>query len=558
MGRWYKQVKTIIVGGVAGGMSAATRLRRLDEQREIIVFEKGEYVSFANCGLPYYVGGEIQERDDLLLQTPAQLKARFRLDVRVKSEVVAIDPKQKKITVCANGETYDERYDDLILAPGAKPIVPAIAGLENPNDIYTIRNVMDIDKVQDAINLGNIRHATVVGAGFIGLEMVENLRKRGIEVTLIDRLSQVLAAVDVEMATFLNDELKHHKVDVRLNQEVVKIEHQGTSITLSDGSVIATDMIILAIGVRPDTAIMAAADIQCSAQGGILVDENYETNKQHIYAVGDAVVSKHWISAKPVMVALASPANRQGRQVADVIAFGKSGLNKGNLGTAIVRFFDKTLAFTGLSEKQLQALDYHYQCIHIQSKDHAGYYPGSTMIELKLLFDKHTGQLYGAQAVGEAGVDKRIDVLATAIKAKLKVQDLPELELSYAPPFGSAKDPVNMIGYAAMNLIDGLSDNVQWYEVVDFLAKGATLLDVREAEEYERGHIKTATWIPLNDLRDRIAELDNSGLIIVYCHSGLRSYIAERLLKQYGFQVKNLDGAYHLYAMMYPENIVKG
>lgn len=550
-------MKTIIVGGVAGGMSAATRLRRLDENREIIVLEKSEYVSFANCGLPYYVGQEIVERSELIVQSPEQLKARFQLDVRVRNEVIAINTDKKEVMVLHDGKTYVEAYDELILSPGAKPIVPRISGVDENTKLYTVRNIPDIDKIMQRLD-DSIRSVVVLGAGFIGLEMAENLHKRGLDVTIVDRLPHVLSSVDIEMATFLHKEIERNGIHLLLEKQVNEIHKDGKQLVLSDGGVIDTDMIVFSIGVQADTGFASAAGIATTDRGNIIIDENYETNIKDIYAVGDATVSKHWITKQPVMIALASPANRQGRQVADVIVNHKRNVNKGNLGTAIVRICDQVLAFTGLNERQLKEVGYNYAVLHTQSKDHAGYYPGSTNMDLKLLFHKETGQIYGAQAVGAKGIDKRIDVLATAIKGNLTIFDLPELELSYAPPFGSAKDAVNMLGYAAMNIVEGFSQNIQWYEVQEACARGAVLLDVREPGEQDRGIIKGAIKIPLHTLRNHLNELDTNKEMIVYCHSGLRSYLAERILKQHGFdKVKNLDGAYHLYAMMYPDTIVR-
>ena len=550
-------MKIIIVGGVAGGMSAATRLRRLKEDAEIIIFEKGPFVSFANCGLPYYVSGEIAEREDLLVQTPESLKARFRLDVRPFHEVTAISPDQHIVTVRHDGKEFTESYDKLILSPGAKPFVPPIEGLETAENTYTLRNVPDLDEIMLALEK-EPKEAVVIGAGFIGLEMAENLRKRGLNVTIVEKAPHVLPPLDEEMAAFVQAELLKNGIQVITSQSATRFEDKGKVIVLENGQKIASDVTILSVGVQPENALAQVASIELGLRGGILVNERYETSQPDIYAVGDAIVVKQEVTGEDALISLASPANRQGRQVADVIA-GVARKNKGSIGTAIVRAFDMTAASTGLSERILRMNGRPYQVIHVSGKDHAGYYPGATDVTLKLLFEPTSGKIYGAQGVGKKGVDKRIDILATAIKGNLTIFDLPELEFTYAPPFGSAKDPVNMLGYAALNLVEGLSDNIQWYELEDELAAGKKFLDVRTASELQQGRLKVDTvHIPLNELRERLGELDKSQDYIVSCHSGLRSYIAERILKQAGFSVKNLDGAFALYKMVKPEGVEYG
>ena len=550
-------MKIIIVGGVAGGMSAATRLRRLKEDAEIIIFEKGPFVSFANCGLPYYVSGEIAEREDLLVQTPESLKARFRLDVRPFHEVTAISPDQHIVTVRHDGKEFTESYDKLILSPGAKPFVPPIEGLETAENTYTLRNVPDLDEIMLALEK-EPKEAVVIGAGFIGLEMAENLRKRGLKVTIVEKAPHVLPPLDEEMAAFVQAELLKNGIQVITSQSATRFEDKGKVIVLENGQKIASDVTILSVGVQPENALAQVAGIELGLRGGILVNERYETSQPDIYAVGDAIVVKQEITGEDALISLASPANRQGRQVADVIA-GVARKNKGSIGTAIVRAFDMTAASTGLSERILRMNGLPYQVIHVSGKDHAGYYPSATDVTLKLLFEPTSGKIYGAQGVGKKGVDKRIDILATAIKGNLTIFDLPELEFTYAPPFGSAKDPVNMLGYAALNLVEGLSDNIQWYELEDELATGKKFLDVRTTSEFQQGHLKVDTvHIPLNELRERLGELDKSQDYIVSCHSGLRSYIAERILKQAGFSVKNLDGAFALYKMVKPEGVEYG
>ena len=550
-------MKIIIVGGVAGGISAATRLRRLIEDAEITIFEKGPFVSFANCGLPYYVSGEIANRDSLLVQTPESLKARFNLDVRPFHEVISISPEEHTVMVRHDGQEFTESYDKLILSPGAKPFVPAIQGLAEAKNAYTLRNVPDLDEIMAALDK-HPKEAVVIGAGFIGLEMAENLAKRGLQVTIVEKAPHVLPPLDQEMAAFVQAELVKNSVRVITSQSAVRFEDQGNIIVLENGQNIASDLTILSVGVEPENGLAKVAGIELGLRGGILVDEHYETSQKDIFAVGDAIVVKQEITGQDALISLASPANRQGRQVADVIA-GLGRTNKGSIGTAIVRAFDMTAASTGLSERILSMNQLPYKVLHVSGKDHAGYYPGATDMTLKLLFDPTTGKIYGAQGVGKKGVDKRIDILATAIKGNLTVFDLPELEFTYAPPFGSAKDPVNMLGYAALNLIEGLSDNVQWYQLEDELAKGKKFLDVRTSGEFQSGRLKVDTiHIPLNELRERLDELDKNQAYIVSCHSGLRSYIAERILKQAGFTVQNLDGAYSLYKMAKPEGVEYG
>ena len=550
-------MKIIIVGGVAGGMSAATRLRRLMEDAEIVIFEKGPFVSFANCGLPYYISGEIAERDALLVQTPESLKARFNLDVRPFHEVVKISPEEHTVTVAHDGSEFTEQYDKLILSLGAKPFIPEIEGLSEATNVFTLRNVPDLDQIMLALD-EEPQEAVVIGAGFIGLETAENLRKCGLNVTIVEKAPHVLPPLDEEMAAFVQAELADKGVKVITSQSATRFEENGKVIVLEDGQKLASDVTILSVGVQPENSLAKAAGIETGLRGGILVDEHYETSQKDIFAVGDAILVKQEITGDDSLIALASPANRQGRQVADVLA-GLERKNKGSIGTAIVRVFDMTAASTGLNERFLQQNHLPYQAIHVSGKDHAGYYPGATDLTLKLLFEPKTGKIYGAQGVGKKGVDKRIDILATAIKGNLTIFDLPELEFTYAPPFGSAKDPVNMLGYAAMNLAEGLSENIQWHQLEDELANGKVFLDVRMLNEFKQGRLKTdkTVHIPLNELRERLDELDKEAEYIVSCHSGLRSYIAERILKQAGFVVKNLDGAYALYKMVKREGVEK-
>lgn len=548
-------MKIVIIGGVAGGMSAATRLRRLNEQAEIIVLEKGPYVSFANCGLPYYVAGEIENRSDLLVQTPEQLKARFRLDVRPNSEAIKIDTEGKEIMVASESDTYTLAYDKLILSPGAKPFIPPIKGLEMAKNSFTLRNVPDVDEVMTYIESHNPKKAVIIGAGFIGLEMAESLVNRGIHVTIVEKAPHVLPTIDEEMAAFITKELSKNQINVITGTSVIGIENEGRSVIIENGAKIETDFILLSVGVQPESRLAVDSGIQTGLRGGIVVDDNYQTSAKDVYAVGDAILVKQYSTQKDTLISLASPANRQGRQVADILS-GLKRKNLGSLGTAIVRVFDQTIASTGLTEQQLKSEEKNYQVVHIQGKNHAGYYPNASMILLKLLFNPISGEIYGAQAVGKEGVDKRIDILATAIKGNLTVEDLPELEFTYAPPFGSAKDPVNMAGYAALNSIEGITESIQWYELQSYLEKGALLLDVRgEKEIATNGYFPNALTIPLDSLRERMHELPQDKEFIVSCQSGLRSYIAERILKQNGFRVKNLDGAFSLYSTVRPEEV---
>lgn len=547
-------MKIVIVGGVAGGMSAATRLRRLKEDAEIVVFEKGPYVSFANCGLPYYLSGEISERENLLVQTPESLAARFQLDVRPNHEVTAVYPDEKKVEVLSDGKKWQESYDVLLLSPGAKPVRPAISGLAEAKNVYTVRNVPDIDLVMNALE-EQPKKAVVVGAGFIGLEMAENLKKRGLAVSIVELAPHVLPSLDEEMAVHIQNELIKQGVHVQTKRSVTAFEHGGKQLRLDDGTTIDSDLTILSVGVQPDSTLAKMAGLETGLRGGIVVNEHYQTSDPSIYAVGDAIVVKQQITGADALISLASPANRQGRQAADNIA-GIVRNNRGSLGTSIVRVFDLAAASTGLTERMAQQANLPFSVVHVSGKDHASYYPEATDILLKLIFHPKTGEIYGAQGVGAKGVDKRIDSLATAIKGQLTIFDLPELEFTYAPPFGSAKDPVNMLGYVAMNVAEGLSETIQWHELPEALAQGKILLDVRNEGELQNGAFKDALNIPLNDLRCRLAELDHEKEYVVSCHSGLRSYLAERILKQAGFHVQNLDGAFALYHAVRPEDLI--
>lgn len=544
--------KIIIVGGVAGGATTAARLRRLDEQAEIIMFERGEYISFANCGLPYYIGGTIQERDALLVQTVEGMSKKFNLDIRNLSEVVSINRDAKTVTVkkVQTGELYEESYDKLVLSPGAQPIKPPIPGIEEAKDLFTLRNVPDTDQIKAYIDEKKPKKAVVVGGGFIGVEMAENLHDRGLEVTLVEMVDQIMAPLDYEMAAILHQHFADKGVELILKNGVQRFENEGKTIYLNNGKKIETDMVILAIGVRPENELAKQAGLALGERGGIIVSDTLQTEDQDIYAIGDAIEVKDYIFGKPTMIPLAWPANRQGRLVADHIN-GYDVKYNGTLGTSIAKVFDMTAATTGMNEKTLKRMGIPYEVIHVHPGSHAGYYPGSFPISMKLTFDPETGKIYGAQAVSYDGADKRIDVIATAIKGGLTVFDLPDLELAYAPPYSSAKDPVNMIGYAASNLLQGKVETVQWHEIDEFVDAGEILIDVREPMEVNMGKINGSRNIPLGELRDRLAELPKDKTIYVYCQVGLRGYLASRILMQNGFKVKNLDGGYRTYACVF-------
>jgi NADPH-dependent 2,4-dienoyl-CoA reductase/sulfur reductase-like enzyme/rhodanese-related sulfurtransferase len=534
--------RIVIVGGVAGGMSAATRSRRLDPDASIIVLERSSYVSYANCGLPYFVGGVIAAQSDLLLQTPESLHARFRLDVRVQSEVIGIDRAAKTLTVrdLATGETYDLEYDYLVLSPGAQPVVPPLPGIELA---LTLRTVEDVTRIADAV-ARKPKHAVVIGGGFIGVETAENLIHKGIPTTLVEAMDQVLAPLDPEMALPVADELRRHGVDLRLGVGLTSIQESadGQTVTLADGSVIAADLVILAIGVRPDTTLAKACDLEVGARGGIKTDAFNRTNDPAIYAIGDAAEKNDALDGEAVLVPLANIANRQGRVVADHIN-GRPVREVPTIGTAIVKVFDLAVATTGWNEKRLRAAGRDFVILHSHPGSHAGYYPGAESMMLKVIIDPVSHEILGAQGVGREGVDKRIDVIATAIRTGLTAPELADLELAYAPPFGSAKDPVNMLGYMADNILSGLTESVQWNELADRMADGATLIDVRTPGEFNAGHVDGAINIPVDDLRERFAEIPKEN-VIVTCQVGQRGHTASTLLRELGIKAANLDGGY--------------
>ena len=544
-------MKILIVGGVAGGASAAARLRRLSEKDEIIMFEKGEYISFANCGLPYYVGEVIQSRNKLLVQTVEGMGTRFNLDIRNWTEIVRIDREAKTVTarVVATGEEYTESYDKLILSPGASPIKPRIEGIEEANNVYTLRNIPDTDRMKEKIDLEKPEKAVVIGGGFIGLEIAENLRERGVDVTIVDMSNQVMAPIDFEMAQIVHTHLREKGVQLLLEENVSAILDGGKKVRLDSGIELESDMILLAIGVMPESTIAKEAGLEVGVKGAIKVNEHLQTSDPSIYAVGDVIEVKDYIHGTDTYIPLAWPANRQGRLVADHI-HGKEAVYHGTLGTSIAKVFDLSVASTGSNEKLLKRLGVPYEIVHVTPNSHAGYYPGAAQLNLKLIFDKETGRIYGAQAVGKDGVDKRIDVIATAIKGGMTVLDLPDIEIAYAPPYSSAKDPVNMAGYAATNIMEGMAETVQWHEIDEIIANGGYLLDVRSPGEVAKGAIKGSVNIPIDELRGRLDEIPQDKDLYVTCQVGMRGYLAARILEGNGISVKNLDGGYHLYSIV--------
>jgi NADPH-dependent 2,4-dienoyl-CoA reductase/sulfur reductase-like enzyme/rhodanese-related sulfurtransferase len=544
-------MRLTVVGGVAGGASAAARARRLSEEAEITVFERGPHVSFANCGLPYYAGGEIAKRDALLLQTPGSLRARFNLDVRVRSEVLAVDRAARTVRVrdLNSGEEYAHAYDALVLATGAAPLRPPLPGLERPGH-FTVRDVPEADRIRGWIEAGGAQRAVVVGGGYVGLEMAEQLARRGLDVVLVEALPQVLASLDPEMAAWLHAELRAQGVRLHLGDPVAPFEPPtgadsalASVVVLRSGARLPADLVILGLGVRPEVGLARAAGLELGNLGGIRVDERLRSGDPHVWAVGDAVEVKDLVTGRWSLLPLAGPANRQGRVAADSI-FGRPSRYEGTLGTAVVRVFGLTAACTGASEKVLRQAGIPFEALHVHPASHAGHYPGASPIALKILFAPESGRLLGAQAVGRAGVDKRMDVLATALKARLTVHDLADLELAYAPPYGSAKDRVNLAGMAAQNVLAGDVKLAQWHEVAALDPVRTLLLDVRQPEECRAGAIPGAVQIPLGDLRRRVGELPHDREIVAHCQSGQRSYFAARVLAQKGFRVRNLTGSY--------------
>ncbi len=529
----------VIIGGVAGGMSAAARLRRLDEQARITVIERSGNVSFANCGLPYHVGGVIEQRDALLLQTPASLGARFRIDVKVNHEAVSIDRAARTVTVrdLADGTEDVLRYDALVLSPGARPVRPPIPGIERA---LSLRTVEDTDAMVAAV--AGAHSAVVIGGGFIGLEMAENLVHRGIQTAIVEATSQVMAPVDPELVDIVHRRIRSRHVDLRLGAAVTAIGPD--SVTLSNGDVLPADVVVAAIGVRPETSLAESAGLALGPRGGIAIDEQFRTSDPHIHAIGDAVEKRDALDGAEALVPLANTANRQGRFLADVLA-GRKGTDRPVLGTAIVGVFGLQVAVTGWNEKRLRAAGRPYLAIHTHPGSHAGYYPGSAGMALKLLVDPADGRILGAQGVGRDGIDKRIDVIATAMAGGLTAPDLADLELAYAPQFASAKDPVNMLGYVARNALEGLTPTVQWHELADAMAAGAVLVDVRDPGEHRRGAIPGSILLPVNDLREHLDGIPRDRPVVIHCAVGVRGHTAARMLLQLGWtDVRNLDGGY--------------
>ena len=548
-------MKVVIVGGVAGGASAAARLRRLDESAEIIMFERGEYISFANCGLPYYIGGEITKKSALTLQTPQSFNARFNVDVRVNSEVTSIDPKAKTVTVRSKdrGE-YTESYDKLILSPGAAPIRPPMEGADNAR-VFTLRNIPDTIKIREYVEEEFPASAVVVGGGYIGVEMAENLKNAGVAVTIVELADHVIAPLDYDMACDVHRYLKEKGVGLILKNGLQAIKEEGgkLKLTLSDGE-IETDMVIMAVGVRPDTALAKDAGLELNKRGAIVVNEHMLTSDPDIYAVGDAVEVTDFVTGEKAYIPLAGPANKQGRIAADNIC-GIPTTYKNTLGSAVLKIFDMTVATTGVNERAAKAAGLDYDKVYTYSNSHASYYPGSTGMSIKTLYEKGTGKILGAQIVGFDGVDKRCDVLATAIRAGMTAKDLTELELCYAPPFGSAKDPVNFVGYVIENTLVGRVKNFFWDDVAKLPRDGSvTLLDVRTDLERENGqYIEGFIHIPVDELRARAGELDKSKPVYIHCRTGLRSYVACCMLAGMGFDCYNLSGGWRLYESILSE-----
>ncbi|ASA57476.1 FAD-dependent oxidoreductase [Vibrio gazogenes] len=558
--------KIVIIGGVAGGASAAARARRLSEDAEIIMLERGPFVSFANCGLPYHIGGDIKERGHLLLQTPESFLARFNVDVRVMNEVLRINRAEKTITVrnLLDQSEYTESYDCLLLSPGAGPVVPPIPGLDNPLT-HSLRNIPDMDKIIQTINTNQVDHATVVGGGFIGLEMMEAFHQLGIQTTLLEMADQVMTPVDREMAGFVHAEIKAKGIDLRLSTALQSVEFKPTTslasmdsgqiehqhvngeldLTLSNGDTLTTDILIMAIGVRPETKLAAEAGLQIGELGGIYTNEYMQTSDPSIYAVGDAIEEKDFVTGKPTLVPLAGPANRQGRMAADNM-LGRHETYQGTQGTAICKIFDLAVASTGKNEKQLKRDGTEYEKVYVHTASHASYYPGAEVVSFKMLFDPKSGKIFGAQAVGKDGIDKRIDVMAVAQRAGMTVEQLQHLELTYAPPYGSAKDVINQAAFVASNLMKGDAVAIHFDEI-DHLTADQLLLDIRNPSELQNGYLPGGVNIPVDQLRQRMHELPKDKEIIIYCQVGLRGNVAYRQLVNNGFKARNLIGGYRTY-----------
>lgn len=540
-------MKVVIVGGVAGGATAAARIRRLDEQAQIIVFERSGFISYANCGLPYYIGGVIEDAEDLTLQTPESFYRRFRIHMKVHHEVMAIHPERKAVSVknLETGEAFEEHYDKLLLSPGAKPVRPDLPGMQS-HKLFTLRTVEDTLRIKDFVNQHTPKSAVMVGGGFIGLEVAENLRKLGLDVTIVQRPKQLMNPFDADMAAFLHNEVRKHGVKLLLGHSVEGfVENDGSiDVLLKDSAPISADMVVVAIGVTPESSLARKAGLALGMKGSILVNDRMETSVPDIYAVGDAVQVKHYVTGEDALIALAGPANKQGRIAADNICGGDSRY-LGSQGSTVIKIFDITAAATGINETNARKTGLDTDTVILSPMSHAGYYPGGKVMTMKVVFEKETYRLLGAQIVGYEGVDKRIDVLATAIHAGLKATQLKDLDLAYAPPYSSAKDPVNMAGFMIDNIANGLK---QWH-IGDDIPKGGsvTLLDTRTVGEYRRGHIEGFQNIPVDELRERISEIPLGKPVYVICQSGLRSYIAARILEGHGFETYNFAGGFRFY-----------
>lgn len=543
-------MKVVIVGGVAGGATAAARLRRLDETAEIVVFERSGFVSYANCGLPYYIGGVIEDQEELTLQTPESFYERFRVQMKVRHEVIAIDRSAKTVTVrnLATGEVFQESYDKLLLAPGARPTQPALPGV-GLDRLFTLRTVEDTLRIRRFVDTQHPKSVVLAGGGFIGLELAENLRERGLDVTIVQRPKQLMTPFDADMAALIHREVRAHGVRLALGHTVEGFAESegGVQVLLKDEQPLQADMVILAIGVTPDSRLAAEAGLELGLKGSILVNDRMQTSDPDIYAVGDAVQVNHFVTGQPALIALAGPANKQGRIAADNITGGDSRY-KGSQGSSVLKIFDLTAAATGLNEAAARRAGLDVEAVVLSPMNHAGYYPGGRVMTMKVLFERSTGKLLGAQIVGYDGVDKRIDVLATAIRAGMTAADLTELDLAYAPPYSSAKDPVNMAGYMMENLLTGKVKQFRLDELATLPRDGSvTLLDTRTTGEYSRGHADGFINLPLDELRDRLSELDPAKPVYVMCQSGLRSYLACRILAQHGFTCYNFAGGYRFY-----------
>ena len=543
-------MKVVIVGGVAGGATAAARIRRLDEQAEIVVFERTSYMSYANCGLPYYIGGVIEDPEELTLQTPESFFARFRVDVRVRHEVTAIHPDRKTVAVTnlETGEAFEESYDKLLLSPGAKPVLPKLSGMDVPG-LFTLRTVEDTLRIKKYIEEQQPKSAVLAGGGFIGLELAENLRELGLDVTIVQRPKQLMSPFDADMAALIHGEMRRHGVKLALGHTVEGFEGKdgGIDVLLEGGAPLHADMVVLAIGVEPDSALAKAAGLALGVKGSIAVNDRMETSIPDIYAVGDAVQVRHYVTGGDALIALAGPANKQGRIAADNICGGDSRYT-GSQGSSVIKVFDMTAAVTGINEAQAAKAGLDADSVVLSPMSHAGYYPGGRVMTMKVVFEKETYRLLGAQIVGYEGVDKRIDVLATAIRAGLKATELKDLDLAYAPPYSSAKDPVNMAGFMIDNIASGVLRQFHLEDVAALPRDGSvTLLDTRTVREYGRGHVEGFSNIPVDELRERIGEIERGKPVYVICQSGLRSYIATRILAGYGFETYNFSGGFRFY-----------